>query len=54
MTAKMLQLPYGKCDFKTIVKQNYYFVDKTRYLKSVFQDDPSQVQRVMSLTIKDF
>ncbi|MDD6068474.1 MAG: AAA family ATPase, partial [Succinivibrio sp.] len=30
-------------DFKTIVKQNYYFVDKTRYLKSVFQDDPSQV-----------
>ena len=43
MTAKMLQLPYGKCDFKTIVKQNYYFVDKTRYLKSVFQDDPSQV-----------
>ena len=43
MTAKMLQLPYGKCDFKTIVKQNYYFVDKTRYLKSVFQDDSSQV-----------
>ena len=43
MTAKMLQLPYGKCDFKTIVKQNYYFVDKTRYIKSVFQDDSSQV-----------
>ena len=43
MTAKMLQLPYGKYDFKTIVKGNYYFVDKTRYLKSVFQDDPSQV-----------
>ena len=43
MTAKMLHLPYCKCDFKTIVKQNYYFVDKTRYLKSVFQDDPSQV-----------
>ena len=43
MTAKMLQLPYGKCDFKTIVKQNYYFVDKTRYLKSVFQEDSSQV-----------
>ena len=43
MTAKMLQLPYGKCDFKTIVKGNYYFVDKTRYLKSVFQEDSSQV-----------
>ena len=43
MTAKMLHLPYCKCDFKTIVKQNYYFVDKTRYLKSVFQEDSSQV-----------
>ena len=43
MTAKMLQLPTGKQDFKTIVKDNYYFVDKTRYLKSVFQDDSSQV-----------
>ena len=43
MTAKMLHLPYCKCDFKTIVKQNYYFVDKTKYIKSVFQDDSSQV-----------
>ena len=43
MTEQILQLPTGKQDFKSIVKQNYYFVDKTRYIKSVFQDDSSQV-----------
>ncbi len=43
MTARMLQLPTGKQDFKKIVKDNYYFVDKTKYIKSVFQDDSSQV-----------
>ena len=43
MTSHILQLPTGKQDFKTIVKQNYYFVDKTKYIKSVFQDDSSQV-----------
>ena len=43
MTSHILQLPTGKQDFKTIVKDNYYFVDKTKYIKSVFQDDSSQV-----------
>ena len=43
MTAQMLQLPTGKQDFKKIVKDNYYFVDKSKYIKSVFQDDSSQV-----------
>ncbi|MCI5576159.1 MAG: AAA family ATPase [Succinivibrio sp.] len=43
MIAQFLQLPYGKQDFKKIVNDNYYFVDKSRYIKSVFQDDPSQV-----------
>ncbi len=43
MTDHFLQLPTGKQDFKKIVKDNYYFVDKSKYIKSVFQDDSSQV-----------
>ena len=43
MKEHILQLPTGKQTFKAFIKGNYYFVDKTKYIKSVFQDDSSQV-----------
>ena len=43
MKEHILQLPTGKQTFKAFIKGNYYFVDKTKYMKSVFQDDSSQV-----------
>ena len=43
MKEHILQLPTGKQTFKAFIKGNYYFVDKTQYIKSVFQDDSSQV-----------
>ena len=43
MKEHILQLPIGKQTFKAFIKGNYYFVDKTKYIKSVFQDDSSQV-----------
>ena len=43
MKEHILQLPTGKQTFKAFIKGNYYFVDKTKYIKSVFKDDSSQV-----------
>ena len=35
--------PKGKQLYDSIVKDKNYYVDKTRYLKTVFEEDPSQV-----------
>ena len=43
MTNKMLDLPTDTSSYEDIVSNNYYYVDKTSALKSVFEDDSSQV-----------
>ena len=43
MTNKLLHLPTDTSSYETIVENNCYYVDKTCALKTVFQDDPSQV-----------
>mgnify|MGYP003558827792 CR=1 FL=1 len=43
MTESLLKLPKGKQSYENIVKNNFYYVDKTRALKTVFEDDFSQV-----------
>ena len=43
MSESLLKLPKGKQSYENIVQKNYYYVDKTRALKSVFEDDSSQV-----------
>lgn len=39
----MLDLPTDTSSYEDIVSNNYYYVDKTSALKSVFEDDSSQV-----------
>ncbi len=36
-------LPLGNSNFKEIVARNFYYVDKTAYIKEVFKDDSSKV-----------
>ena len=43
MTESLLKLPKGKQSYENIVKNNFYYVDKTRALKIVFEDESSQV-----------
>ena len=43
MTNKLLHLPTDTSSYEAIVENNCYCVDKTSALKTVFQDDPSQV-----------
>lgn len=43
MTNKLLHLPTDTSSYEAIVENNCYYVDKTSALKTVFQDDPSQV-----------
>ena len=43
MTESLLKLPKGKQSYENIVKNNFYYVDKTRALKTVFEDESSQV-----------
>ena len=31
----MLKIPYGKIDYKNLIKENYYYVDKTMYLEKL-------------------
>ena len=31
----MLKIPYGISDYKTLKKENYYYVDKTMYLEKL-------------------
>lgn len=31
----MKRIPYGVCNFETIIKENYYFVDKTKYIEQI-------------------
>lgn len=37
----MKNLPVGEDDFATLIESNNYYIDKTAYLKSVFNDDAS-------------
>ncbi|MDY5904394.1 MAG: AAA family ATPase, partial [Succinivibrio sp.] len=39
----MLSLPTNTSSYEAIVENNCYYVDKTSALKTVFQDDSSQV-----------
>ncbi len=32
MTKQMIKLPYGLSDFKRVNKENWYYIDKTRYI----------------------
>ena len=43
MSESLLKLPKGKQSYENIVKNNFYYVDKTRALKIVFEDESSQV-----------
>ncbi|MCI5638935.1 MAG: ATP-binding protein [Succinivibrio sp.] len=43
MTDKLFSIPTDTSSYEAIVKNNCYYVDKTSALKTVFQDDPSQV-----------
>ena len=43
MTESLLKLQKGKQSYENIVKNNFYYVDKTRALKTVFEDESSQV-----------
>ena len=43
MTDKLFSIPTDTFSYEAIVKNNCYYVDKTSALKTVFQDDPSQV-----------
>ena len=43
MSESLLKLPKGKQSYENIVKNNFYYVDKTRALKTVFEDESSQV-----------
>ena len=43
MTNTLLHFPADSSSYEAIVKNNCYYVDKTSALKTVFQDDPSQV-----------
>ena len=43
MTNKLLSLPTNTSSYEAIVENNCYYVDKTSALKTVFQDDLSQV-----------
>ena len=36
-------LPVGKSEFNKIVENNFYYVDKTSYIKTVIKDDTSEV-----------
>ena len=35
MSMKMKKLPLGKSDFKQIIEENYYYVDKSLFIKEV-------------------
>ena len=28
-------IPYGMTNFETIIKENYYFIDKTKYIEEI-------------------
>ena len=43
MSESLLKLPKGKQSYENIVKNNFYYVDKTRALKTVFEEESSQV-----------
>jgi hypothetical protein len=41
MSMKMKKLPLGKSDFKQIIEENYYYVDKTLFIKEVMDKGDS-------------
>lgn len=38
--SKVKQLPYGIADFKSVVKDNLYYIDKTMYIP-LLEDQPN-------------
>ena len=38
-----IKYPYGESHFGTIIKEGYYFVDKTRYIEYLEEADESYV-----------
>ena len=38
-------LPVGKSEFNKTVENEFYYVDKTSYIKTVINDDTWEVQR---------
>ncbi len=43
MEIKRKKLPVGISDFKTIIEENYYFIDKSLFIKNIIIDDSKVV-----------
>ena len=43
MSEQLKNLPVGNGDFEKIISSDYYYVDKTSLLKTIFKDDSSEV-----------
>ena len=39
---KVKQLPYGVSDFEYVMRENYYYVDKTMYIPQI-EDQPNNL-----------
>ena len=37
----MKKIPYGISDFKRLKRENYFFIDKTEYIKKIEDDNSS-------------
>ena len=42
-TASCKGLPVGNPNFKEIIERNFYYVDKTVYIRKIFKEDTSKV-----------
>ncbi len=40
---KLKRPPFGHCFFQDFLNDNFYYVDKTPYIKKIFKDDPYKV-----------
>ena len=43
MSEQLKNLPVGNGNFEKIISSDYYYVDKTSLLKTIFKDDSSEV-----------
>jgi hypothetical protein len=39
----MIKIPYGKSDYRTMVKENYFYQDRTSYLEILENWDSSKL-----------
>ncbi|MGD2092700.1 MAG: AAA family ATPase [Candidatus Aminicenantes bacterium] len=58
---RVKKIPYGLSDYEKIVKENYYYVDKTMYLKAIeeagnylFFIRPRRFGKTLFLSVNDF